>query len=90
MEIKLIEEKKNRIVFELDASQGFCTVLKDELWNDSKVKTATYAVDHPLVSKPRMIVETNDADPKKALAEAAARVKKKTEKFGSDFAKEVK
>ena len=33
MEIKTIENKKNKLVFEIkDVSHGFCNVLKKELW----------------------------------------------------------
>ena len=90
MEIKIVEEKKNRIVFESDQSHGFFNLQKEELNNDSKVKVATYFVKHPLISKPRMIVETSSGEPKKILAEAANKIRKKVEKFEKDFIKEVK
>jgi DNA-directed RNA polymerase subunit L len=89
MEIKIIEEKKNKLVFEMDMDHGFCNFLKEELLNDDKVKVATYSIKHPLISKPRMIVETDGTDPKKTLNEAVNRLKKRLEKFGTDFTKEV-
>lgn len=90
MEIKAIEEKNNSFVFELDRSHGFCNMLKEELWNDKKVKIATYTVRHPLVNKPEVIVETDGTNPRKVLIDAANRLKKKIEKFEKDFIKEVK
>lgn len=89
MELKIIEEKKNKIIFEIHEGHAFCNLLKEELRNDDKVKVATYTIKHPLISKPTMIVETSDSEPRKALADAANKLKKKLEKFEKDFAKEV-
>lgn len=90
MNIKVLEEKKNKIVFELDGvSHGFCNLLKTELWNDDQVKVATYAIRHPLVDKPSFVVETDGIEPKKALVNASSRVQKMLEKFEKEFSKEV-
>ena len=91
MNINVLEEKKNKLVFEVEGvSHSFCNLLKTELWNDDHVKVATYAIRHPLVGKPRFIVETDgDVEPKKALVNASTRVQKMVEKFEKDFAKEV-
>lgn len=92
MELNIVEEKKNKIVFESDnLGHTFCNVLKKELWNDKHVKVATYSVSHPLVSKPRMIVETDTNETaKQALLSAVTRLKKTSEKFKKEFTKEVK
>jgi len=90
MEIKIIEEKKGKIMFEIDKSHTFCNALKAELWNDSHVKSAGYSVKHPLISKPVIILETDGADTKKTLIAAAQRLKKTCEKFEEGFNKEVK
>ena len=88
MEIKIIEEKGNKLEFEIDESVGFLNALKKELLNDSSVKVATYFVKHPLVGKPKMIVEADD--PKKALNGAVSRLKKINAKFVADVKKELK
>ena len=80
MDIKVIEDKKNKLVFEIDASHTFCNALKVELANDGHVKNVGYNIKHPLVSKPAFIVETDGADPRKTIAAAAQRVKKLCEK----------
>ena len=73
----VIEEKKNKIIFELgDQTHTFCNILKKELLNDDHVKVASYSVQHPLVGKPRFILETDGADPKKVLQSAANRMTK--------------
>jgi DNA-directed RNA polymerase subunit L len=91
MEIKVLENKKNRVVFEIvGEDHSFCNVLKKELLNDEHVKIATYAIEHPLISQPKMIVETDGEEVSKALKEAAKRVGKKAEKFKEEFTKAVK
>ena len=88
MEIKIVEEKGNKLEFEIDENVGFLNVLKKELLNDDSVKVATYFVKHPLVGKPKMIVEADD--PKKALQSAVSRLKKINAKFVEDAKKEIK
>ena len=88
MEIKIVEEKGNRLEFEIDENVGFLNALKKELLNDDNVKVATYFIKHPLVGKPKMIVEADD--PKKALVAAANRLKKINDKFAEEVKKEIK
>ncbi len=88
MDIKIVEDKGNRLEFEIDETVGFLNALKKELLNDNNVKAAAYSVKHPLVGKPRMIVEADD--PRKALNAAVGRIKKLNEKFAADVKKEIK
>lgn len=91
MEINVIENKKSKIIFELKgASHTICNPLKNELWNDSHVKVATYSVRHPLVSEPKFIVETDGEDAKKVLISAAQRLQKTNDKFKEEFSKEIR
>jgi len=87
MEIKAIEDKKTRFVFEIDGmGHTYINVLKNELWNDGHVKVATYNIKHPQVSKPKFILETDgDESPKAALSSAISRLKKTSEKFKSQL-----
>ncbi|MBI2139784.1 hypothetical protein HYU14_02580 [Candidatus Woesearchaeota archaeon] len=88
MEMTVIEEKKDKLIFEVDENTGFLHALKNELWNDKDVKVATIFVKHPLVGKPRMIVEADD--PRKAIISGCSRLKKANEKFASEVKKEIK
>ena len=92
MEIKVLEEEKNRIKLQfLDEGHGFCNALKTELWNDSHVKIASYKIEHPLISKPDMAVETDGEEkPRAALLKAASRLKGINEKLKKDFSQEIK
>ncbi|MBW2963418.1 DNA-directed RNA polymerase subunit L [Candidatus Woesearchaeota archaeon] len=87
MEIKILEEKARRLVFEIDSDHGFCNVLKNELQKTKGVNVATYAIDHPLIGKPRFVVETDTSiEPKAAVKKALDSLKKQA----ADFKKEVK
>jgi len=92
MEIKVIEEKKNRLSFELKGhGNTFCNLLKDELWNDKHVSIATYTIKHPLIGIPFMIVETDgNKTPRQALAGAAERIANKADKLRKEAKKELK
>jgi len=86
MELKILEKKKGRLVFELaNANHTLCNALRDELWNDKQVTVATYAVRHPLTSTPRFILETA-GEPMKALQEASKRLQKKNKELEKAFA----
>jgi DNA-directed RNA polymerase subunit L len=89
MEIKVIEDTKNKMIIELKGeTHTLCNALKKELWNDSHIKTAGYNIAHPLVGVPKIVVETDGKEtPKKALAEAAKRLGSKAEKFKKEFSK---
>jgi DNA-directed RNA polymerase subunit L len=90
MELNFIEEKKNKLVFEITGEgHTLSNVLRKELNTDEHVKIAAYTIDHPLIEKPRFVLETDGADPKKTLIAAAKRVQKELEKVKSE-AKELK
>jgi len=88
MEINVLEDKKNRYVFEIEGmDHTYLNILKNELWNDGHVKVATYAIRHPQVSKPKFILETDgDESTKAALSSAVGRLKKLSEKFKKEMA----
>lgn len=92
MEINILEDKKNRMVFELKGeTHTFCNILRKELWNDKHVKAAAYNIEHPLIGIPKIIVETDGIEtPQKALKEAIKRMQKTNDVFRKSFIKEIK
>lgn len=91
LNVKILEEKKHRLVFEIDGdTHTLAAALTKELWNDEHTKVAGYNVDHPLLGKPKFVVETDGADPKKTVQAAAKRLSKQAEKFRDAAAKELK
>jgi DNA-directed RNA polymerase subunit L len=88
MELKVIENTKKRLVFDLvGCDHTFSGALKKELWNDKSIKVAAYNVEHPLIGIPRFIVEADDKDPQKVLLDAVKRLEKKNESFTESFKK---
>ena len=87
MEFTVIEESKTKLVFELKGeTHTFCNLLKDELLHAKGVETASYRIDHPLTGIPRFMIETKSVEPRKALKEALANIKKKAEAFKKEVA----
>jgi DNA-directed RNA polymerase subunit L len=79
MEIKMLEQGKKRIKFQIiGEDHTLCNALRKELWNDKDIEIAGYSIEHPLVSQPIMTVETNGKEtPKKALLKAISNLKAK-------------
>lgn len=79
MKINVLENKANKLVFELDGlGHTFCNVLKEELKENKNVEIATYNINHPLQGKPKFFLETNKSEkPKDALQKAVKSLKKK-------------
>ena len=88
MELKLIEEDKEKLKIEIKGEgHTFCNLLRDELWNDKSVKAAGYAIEHALMGEPRLLIEASN--PVKALQGAIDRLRKKNDEFRS-MVKELK
>jgi len=86
MEIKIIEDSKNKLVFDIKGeSHGFCNMLKDELWNNKAVKVAAYKIDHPLIGIPRFVLETSGEEPRKVLDSAVKKLKSQAEKAAKEL-----
>ena len=88
MEFTVIEETKDKLIFELKGeTHTFCNALKTELQQVKGVTLATYKIDHPLVGVPRFQIETKGVDPRKALKDALKALKKNAESFKKEVAK---
>lgn len=88
MELKIIKEEKDFLQAELvGEGHTFTNLLKEELWEDEKVKSAAYVIPHPLTSNPQIIVRTSGKMPKTALRDAAERIEKKAKEFSEKFKK---
>ena len=92
MEIKILDEKKNKLMLEIKGvDHTLCNALKTELWNDKHVKIATYSIRHPQISVPQIIVETDgEVSPKNALINAVQRLHKTNERFKKEFSAPIR
>ena len=92
MKVNIVEEKKSKIVFEVEGlGHTFINIMKNEMWNDEHVKIATYSIRHPVISKPRVIVETDSEESARAaVTSAIGRLKKTSEKFKKELMEGVR
>ena len=69
MEIKVLQQTKDRLEFEIKGEDHtLCNALKEQLLSDRSVKIATYAVSHPLTAIPKFLIE--GTNPKRSLEKA--------------------
>ena len=89
MELNVLEEDSRKIVFELKgAGHTLCNALKVELWKNKHVKVAAYSMGHPLVSIPKVIVETDgEVKPRKVVTDAAEALRKEVAEFKQELKK---
>ena len=92
MEIKILDDKKNKFVIEVKgADHTLCNALKTELWSDKHVKIATYSIRHPQISVPQMIIETDgEESPRNALINAVERLHKINARFKKEFSAAIR
>lgn len=91
MEIKVLESSKTKLVFQLiGADHTFCNGLKKELTDIADVEIATYAIEHPQIGIPKMLIETKKGTPKKALEAALEALNKHNKEFSKAFEKATK
>jgi len=86
MEVKVIEDTKNRLKVELTGkTHTLCNLISKELWNDKDVIVSGYTLEHPTVSSAVLTVETEKGDAKKALVDALNRIEKINKEFSAKF-----
>lgn len=89
MEVKIIEETKNRLVFDvIGESHTILGALKKEIWTDEHVKSTGYNMPHPLINSPRFVVDTDGEDPKKIVQSAIKKLEKDVDKLADQTGKE--
>ena len=88
MKITILEESKERLKIEvIGEDHTLCNALRNELWNVKGVEVSGYTMDHPLVTKPVLLVETKGEDPRKALLKAVENIKEKNKKLAAEISK---
>ena len=91
MEIKVLENQKNRLHFEIiGETHTLANLITKELWNEGDVTVSGYNLKHPQTAHVSLLIETTKKDPKKVLLETLATLKKKSTEFKTQFHKAVK
>jgi len=85
MELKVLEKTKSRLKLEVTGeSHTLLNLLRRNSW-DAKADQASYMIEHPMLSHPKIIVKANS--PKLALSKAADSIVKQTQDFARTFRK---
>ena len=91
MEIKVVEDTKNKISVELTSEDHtLANLMRKTLWEDSNIDIAAYRMEHPLTGKPLLMVSTTKGTPKEALQKAAEKIAKRGKELADLFKKEIK
>ncbi|MGM5480349.1 MAG: RpoL/Rpb11 RNA polymerase subunit family protein [Nanobdellota archaeon] len=90
MELKILEKKPKKIVFQIPGTDHtLCNILKKELLSVDGVAIASYAIEHPQIGIPTMLIETTSSKikPLDIIESALAAIKKKNTAFVKHFKK---
>ncbi len=91
MEIKVLDNEKNRLRFELiGETHTLANLITKELWNEADVTISGYNLMHPQTGQIVILIETTKKDPKKVLLETLSTLKKRSSEFKTQFQKAVK
>jgi DNA-directed RNA polymerase subunit L len=88
MEIKIIKEEKDHIIFET-ANQTIAELLRVYLNEDEAVELAAWKKDHPDKAL-TFELRTKGKTAKKAIADAISAIEKATDKYLDEFKKAIK
>jgi DNA-directed RNA polymerase subunit L len=72
------------------ADQSLAQLLAEKLNSEKDVEFASYKVEHPLVTSPKLIVRTRKGEPAKLVLEKLEEIKKELADFREQFADIVK
>lgn len=91
MELKKLEDDGKRLLVEFDGETlAFANMIKDKLWEDPSIKEAATILEHPYLSKPKILVETNRGSPQTALEKTTEKLLDEAKEFGEKFKSALK
>ncbi len=86
MEVKVLLKEKNVIELELSSiDQSLAQLISEKLNQDKDVEFASYKVEHPLLSSPKLYVRTKKGDASKLVLEKISEVHKELADFRKQF-----
>lgn len=85
MELNVLEKTKNRLKIEVKGEgHTLLNLLRRNSW-DAKANQASYIIEHPLLSQPKIIIKADN--PKLVLSKAVDMAIKQTQDFARAFRK---
>lgn len=88
MELSVVKETENQLVFELiGEDHTFCNLLRDTLWEDKSVDMAAYKLDHPLTRKPTFMLIVKKGEPRSVLKRTAEKITARFSELGDKLSR---
>jgi DNA-directed RNA polymerase subunit L len=88
MEIKVLEKTDEKVKIEVaDETHTLLNLLRENSWK-AGASQASYMIEHPYLSSPKIIVRAKN--PKNVLADAAQMVVNDAREFGKEFSRITK
>lgn len=88
MELRVLEKKKDKLKVEVvGESHTLLNLLRENAWK-GKLEQASYMIEHPYLSQPKIIVRAKN--PKKILTDSAQMIVDDSKDFSREFKRAVK
>jgi DNA-directed RNA polymerase subunit L len=88
MELRVLENKKDKLKVEvIGESHTLLNLLRENAWK-GKADQATYMIEHPELSQPKIIIRANN--PKKILVSSAQMIIDDSKGFSREFKRAMK
>jgi DNA-directed RNA polymerase subunit L len=88
MEIKVLEKSNESLKLEIvGETHTLLNLLREKSWKSGATQ-ASYMIEHPYLSNPKISVRAKN--PKKVLADAAQMVADDASEFGKEFGRQLK
>ena len=88
MEIKILEDKKNELEFEIaDWDSTIAEIIIDRLNSYKEVEFAAYKIEHPLIHGPKFYIKSKSKEPRTLLLKAIKEISSEIEKFSKLLSK---
>jgi DNA-directed RNA polymerase subunit L len=92
MELELVKKEEGSLLIKIvGEDHTLCNLLREELYKDENVVSASYTIEHPLTEPPKFYVKTKKGkSPERALKDAADRVAEQLEDLRKQLQKALK
>ncbi|MCK4319189.1 DNA-directed RNA polymerase subunit L [Candidatus Micrarchaeota archaeon] len=88
MEIKIFEDNKNELEFEVvDWDSTIAEIIIDKLNTYKEVEFAAYKIEHPLINGPKIYIKSKLKEPKALLLKATKEISSEIENFSKLLSK---
>jgi DNA-directed RNA polymerase subunit L len=90
MEMRTITRTESTLEIEFPTENDtFLNLLKQKLLRDEKVVNATYVIGHPLLDKPKLVLEVSDKKPDLHLRNAAKELRQAFDEFETQLLRQT-